>query len=479
MATTELEPTPAAVIAGPGVVLAPTPPEVQRKVPFAITDPSFVPRERYFSRDFFELEKEYLWPHSWLMAARAEEIPNPGDFVEFEVAGNSILIVRQRDGSVKALHNACRHRATELAKGCGRFPGGQIVCPFHGWRWNIDGSNAFVFMENQFAPAALDRDDLRLKECLVEVWSGMVWINMDRRATPLMDSLGPVAPLLDGVGVGNMRVKWWKQVILNANWKMVQEAFMEAYHATHTHPQLLLGGSEEDGAQTHETTQYTAFVNGHGRFEFSSRTASRAVRDASQLPEIREKFNFERFLRLQQVLSEGQDAMVIERDIHVLEGLRNKIDEDDPAFAQQAVMALYEHAAGAGIPMAPLSDMMRLWGGEIFIFPHYFMLPQFGNCLAYRSRPYADDPEKCVFDVWSLMTYPEGEQPERAELLGIFDKDDDENWGLIPRQDFSNIERQQRGLHSRSVERLRFSNKLEKSIVNMHQELDRVIAARS
>ncbi len=468
MTIAEFDSSAPTVVADPGVALGATAVEVQRKVPFAITDPNFVPRERYFSREFFELEKEYLWPRSWLMAARAEEIPNPGDFVEFEVAGNSILIVRQRDGSVKALHNACRHRATELAKGCGRFPGGQIVCPFHGWRWNIDGSNAFVFMENQFAAGALDPGDLRLRECLVEVWSGMVWINMDLGAAPLMDVLGPVAPLLDGVGVGNMRAKWWKQVILNANWKMVQEAFMEAYHAMHTHPQLLLGGTEEEAAVVNESLEYTAFANGHGRFQ----------NGVVEIPAFSD-FNFDKFLKLQVLLEQGQDAMALDRDIHVLEALRNKIDPDDPHFAQHAIMALYEHAQGAGIPMAPLSEMMQLWSGEIFLFPHYLMLPQFGNCLCYRSRPYMDDPEWCLFDVWSLTTYPEGDEPERSELLGVFDKDDDENWGLIPRQDFGNIERQQRGLHSRSFERLRLSALQEKSIINMHQELDRVIAARS
>src|SRR3954447_23006653 len=156
------------VVADPKARVAPTDPEVQRAVPHAITDPNFIPRERYFARDFFELEKERLWPRNWLMAAREEEIPFPGDFTEFEVAGNSILIVRQKDGSVKALHNACRHRATELAKGCGRFPGGQIVCPFHGWRWNIDGTNSHVFMEEAFTPACMRPEDLNLRECKVE-----------------------------------------------------------------------------------------------------------------------------------------------------------------------------------------------------------------------------------------------------------------------------------------------------------------------
>src|SRR6516165_5750332 len=114
-------------------------------VPFAMTSPIQVPRERYFDRDFFELEKQKLWPRVWQMACRLEEIPQPGDFVEYEICDLSVLVVRQGDGSVKAFENACRHRATQLAMGAGRFGGGQIVCPFHGWRWNLDGTSSFVF----------------------------------------------------------------------------------------------------------------------------------------------------------------------------------------------------------------------------------------------------------------------------------------------------------------------------------------------
>lgn len=478
MATTEYQSPVDGIVAGPDSKVTPNTAQVQEAVPYAVTDPNFISRERYISREFHELEKSHLWQHQWLMAAREEEIPYPGDYTEFEIVGKSILIVRQQDGSVRALHNACRHRATELAKGCGRFPGGQIACPFHGWRWNLDGSSSFVFGERTFDQECLDPTDLRLPECQVELWSGQVWINMDLDAPPLMNALGPVAKLLDGVGIGNMRAKWWKQVIVNANWKIVQEAFLEAYHTTHTHPQLLLGGTEEDGAATFEPTEYTAFTGGHGRFEFPVRLASRSVRDEAAAEELEsvEDYGFEQFLKLQQLLEAGQDAMAVARDIHVLEGLRNEIDPHDPTFAQKAVQAIYKHAEGAGIPMAPLSEFMSLWGGEVFIFPNYIMLPQFGNCLVYRSRPHDDDPEKCVFDLWSLTTYPEGEEPERAELTGVFDKDDDENWGLIPRQDFGNVERQQRGLHSHGYEHIRLSSWQEKGISNMHLELDRVLA---
>jgi phenylpropionate dioxygenase-like ring-hydroxylating dioxygenase large terminal subunit len=443
-------------------VLGTNPPEVHAKVPFAMREPIFVPRERYFSREFFELEKEHLWPHVWQMAAREEELPRPGDFVEYEITGKSILLVRQQDGSVRAFANACRHRATELAKGSGRLPGGQIVCPFHGWRWNLDGSSSSVFMESAFDAECLKPEDLHLRECLVETWAGHVWINMDRDAPPLMEALSPVAELLDAVGVGNMRVKWWKKVILNANWKMTQEAFYEGYHVMQTHPQLLMGGGPSMGAASAGSVDYTAFRNGHARFQ--SRTY------AKQLPA-------DPFIESGRLLAEGQDAMTLDNDVRLFEGLRNKLGSDNPDFANAAITALYEYAEGADIPMAPLSEKMILWGGEIYMFPNYLMLPMYGNCLCYRMRPYRDDPEWTQFDVWSLTSYPRGREPGRAQLLGVFDKEDTEHWGLIPRQDFSNIERQQRGLHSVGFEHLRLSRDYEKSITNMHEELDRRIAS--
>jgi phenylpropionate dioxygenase-like ring-hydroxylating dioxygenase large terminal subunit len=428
-----------------------------RRVPFPLTDPLHVPRERYYDRELFELEKEKLWPRVWQMACRLEEIPEPGDVVEYQICDQSIILVRQRDRTIKAFQNACRHRATELVKGSGRLGGGQIVCPFHGWRWNLDGTSSFVFGREAFAPECLDPDDLRLRECLVDTWGGCAWINMDRDARPLRDSLSPAAQLLDAVGVANMRIWWWKETILEANWKMAQEAFMEGFHTMRTHPQLTGGLGEEWDAGA---LAYTVFDNGHSRFQSSG---------------VREGLSADQFIEFARVLWEGQDAMTLERDIRIFEGLRHRVPPDAD-FGSAAIAALYEYAAGAGIPLAPLNEGMSLWGGEIFLFPNYFMLPQFGNSLAYRIRPHDDHPERCRFEVWSLTTYPEGQEPGRAQLKGRFSSDDSDNWGLIPLQDFSNIERQQRGLHSRSFSQLRLATEWERAISNMHEELDRYLA---
>jgi phenylpropionate dioxygenase-like ring-hydroxylating dioxygenase large terminal subunit len=434
-----------------------------RAVPFAMRDPRHVPRERYYDREFFELEKEHLWPRVLQVACRLEEIPEPGDFVEYEICDDSVIVIRQPDRSVKAFHNACRHRATQLCKGAGRLLGGQIVCPFHGWRWNLDGTNSFVYGAEGFEPECLQTDDLRLRECLVDTWGGCVWINMDPDARPLRDALSPAYPLLDAVGVEDMRVWWWKETVVNANWKMAQEAFHEGYHVMATHPQLTYGLGEDYPC---DNTEYTAFENGHARFQSRSDPSQGGVAKGR---------GPDGFLDRSRTLWEGQDAMTLERDLQIFEGMRNKVPPGED-FPTAAIKALFDYAEGAGIPLRTKPEGMRLWGGEIFLFPNFFFLPQYENALSYRVRPYNDDPDWCRFEVWSLTMYPEGQEPGRATLEGRYATDDAEHWGLIPRQDFSNMARQQRGVHSRGFRESRLATEMEQAISNMHLELDRYLS---
>lgn len=433
-----------------------------RSVPFAMRSPLHVPRERYIDRDFFELEKKHVWPRVWQMACRLEEIPQPGDYVEYEICDQSILVVRQADRSVKAFFNACRHRATELCKGSGRLPGGQIVCPFHGWRWNLDGTNSLVYGEHGFAPECLRTEDLRLQECQVDTWAACAWINMDPQARPLREALAPAAAMLDEFGAEHLRVYWWKETIIRANWKLAQEAFHEGYHVMATHPQLAMGAGE---AFPTDNVEYSAFDNGHARFRGKFDPSAGGVAQGR---------GAEAFLARTRLLWEGQDAMTLERDVNVFEGVRTRVKPGQD-YPTAAIGALVDYAAGAGIPMSTSPESIRLWGGEIFLFPNFFMLPMYSNALSYRIRPYNDDPEMCRFEVWSLTMPALGEEPPRARLKGRFAPDDADNWGLIPRQDFSNMERQQRGLHSLSFREHRLATEWERPISNMHEELDRYL----
>ena len=433
-------------------------------IPFAMSSPMWVPRERYYDRQFFELEKTRFWPRVWQMACRLEEIPRPGDFVEYEICDQSILLVRQPDRSVKGFFNACRHRATALCRGAGRLAGGQITCPFHGWRWNLDGSNSFVYGEEGFATECLDREDLRLTECRVETWGACAWINMDPGARPLRESLSPAAGILDRFGVEDLRVYWWKEAIIPANWKLAQEAFYEGYHLQATHPQLTMGAGE---MYPPGYLDYKVFDNGHSLFQ--QRPVDPAATAEMELVEPGQ------FLEFMRALWEGQDSMVLERDVRVVEGLKKKVAPggDEVAAATNAVI---DYDNGAGIPIRTAPEAMQLWGGEVFVFPNFFILPWFSNALSYRVRPYNDDPELCRFEVWSLTMPAEGEEVPRAKLEGRYSPDDTEHWGLIPRQDFSNLEREQRGLHTLTYRQHRLAMVWERAISNMHEELDRYLA---
>jgi phenylpropionate dioxygenase-like ring-hydroxylating dioxygenase large terminal subunit len=457
------------------------------EVPFAITNRRLIPAQRYYDKAFFELEKRKLWPHVWQNACRLEEIPNVGDFVEYWVADQSVIVVRTSATEIKAFQNACRHRATQLAVGCGTFRGGQIVCPFHGWRWNLDGSSSFVFGRDSFPPECVTDADLHLVECQVDTWANCVFINMDPDAPPLQQQLAPMPSLLDPLNVGLMRVYWWKAVKLKANWKLAMEAFMEGFHVPQTHPQLTFGDDAGFVADEHSNDGicYFSHENGHAHFQASVPSDDPSedgqadeppvfMADAAATMSDRQIANLT--VEANRLLYEGLDAMVLAKDMHVLNGLRNT-DYEPGQFGARMTEALYEWNLGAGIPF-PDPDPVALarWGGVFFMFPNFFILPDFGNALMYRFRPDSDDPESCYFELWSNTLYPEGQEPGKPTFGGVHPKDDATEWPLIPRQDFSNIERQQRGLHTQGMHGMRTSEQFEDAIPNMHVHLDAYLA---
>ena len=112
-------------------------------VPYAIEVPDRAPKQRYFDPDFYQLEAELLWPRVWQMACRLEEIPEPGDFVEYEILDQSVIVVRTDDMEVQAFQNACRHRGVKVVAGRGTCDSG-FTCPFHGWCYGPDGTNTHV-----------------------------------------------------------------------------------------------------------------------------------------------------------------------------------------------------------------------------------------------------------------------------------------------------------------------------------------------
>src|SRR4051794_29055123 len=162
-----------------------------------------IPKERYISREYLDLEMERLWPRVWQIACREEELPKPGDYVEYVIGDQSILVVRGADGSIGAYYNACLHRGTRLGSGVGSFADERIRCTYHGWCYDLSGCVTDVPDCEEFLDLPVD---LRLGQLRAECWGGFVFVNMDPSAEPLLEFLDPIPKLLGAYRLGGMRV---------------------------------------------------------------------------------------------------------------------------------------------------------------------------------------------------------------------------------------------------------------------------------
>jgi phenylpropionate dioxygenase-like ring-hydroxylating dioxygenase large terminal subunit len=153
----------------------------------------FVPKARYTSAAFADLELQRLWSRVWQVAAREEELAQPGDYVEYTIGDESVLVVRAADGTIGAFHNSCRHRGTRLAADAGAFADGCIQCPYHGWQYGLDGALVRVVDAEEFTNLP---DGLALRSVRVDCFGGFVFVNLDRDAEPLLEFLDPLPTLL-------------------------------------------------------------------------------------------------------------------------------------------------------------------------------------------------------------------------------------------------------------------------------------------
>ena len=416
-------------------------------VPHAIEVRDRAPKERYYDPAFFALEAEQLWSRVWQMACRLEEIPEPGDHTVYENLGESVLVVRGDDGEVRAFHNACRHRGVTLATGPGSCADGLLTCPFHGWCYGLDGANRRIPMRRSFAAHNLDAADVSLTPVRCETWGGCAFVNLDHDAPPLRDCIEPAATILDAWKVESLRAEWWYACTLPVNWKLAQQAFQEMYHVVQTHPQLVIPGMRY-GAQ-------------------GDRFDARVFVDA----EIH-------YLR---TMSEGMAGMVHATDVAVAEGLRDvELPADDPERAMAAWYRTLNEAVvdwhrGQGHDLPDLVELEAKGLAEPmgYCFPHFFVLPMYSSASSYRFRPLG--PEETLMEIWSLTRYPEGVErprPTPPEVWGC----DDPRWPPIPAQDFSNLPRQQRGLHASGFEHMRISERAEGHLSNFERVLDGFLA---
>jgi phenylpropionate dioxygenase-like ring-hydroxylating dioxygenase large terminal subunit len=427
--------------------------EALAKVPFQVTDPELIPAQRYYDQEFFELEKEHLWPKVWQMACRLEEIPEVGDFTEYTILDKSVIVINTPNG-IRAYHNACRHRGVRLVNGPGHLGEGGFICPFHGWRFNAQGECTFVFGKPIFDEGVLGESDINLPQVRCETWAGCAFINFDDDAMPLRAGLGPVERKIDARHGDKLKMDWWYGTVLPTNWKLAMEAFMEGYHTMQTHPQL------------HWLSPRTNLgPDGDQRIPDECMSGSEVVN---------------RYADFMARLSTGMAGMVHHTEVDVIEKLRDMEVPDDVteatmAFFGKASEEITKDARARGVDMFDIAKLaVDVPTTQVeFIFPHFFLLPTFGAMSSYRIRPLT--AETCFYEIWSLVLRPEEEEydtPTHPTVLPYNSPDFPE----VPRQDYSNLPIQQLGLHAGGFTHMRLSREHEGTISNNQRLIDGYIA---
>jgi Rieske 2Fe-2S family protein len=201
-----------------------------------------LPRAYYFDEAIYAREQECIFHREWFLACREEQVAKTGDYLAVDVAGESILIVRTRDGALRAHYNVCRHRGSRLVdeSSHGTFAGG-IRCPYHSWTYELDGRlRTAPFLEES---DGVRKDELSLHRVDVDVWGGFVFVNLmpelaAAEGRTLATQLEGVPDRLKRYPLGALRIA--NTIVYNvaANWKVMLENYNECYHCAGVHPEL-------------------------------------------------------------------------------------------------------------------------------------------------------------------------------------------------------------------------------------------------
>jgi Rieske 2Fe-2S family protein len=219
-------------------------------------------RDFYVLDEVYEAELDRIWMGSWLFAGHSCEVPEPGDYFTYDVAGSSVILIRGDDGAVHGHHNVCRHRGTTLlSEASGRA--GRIVCPYHQWVYGRDGR----LLSCRGMPEDLDRSSLGLRRVAVEEIEGLLFISLADAPPAFDEARAQLAPYLKPQGFRKARVAKIVDYDVQANWKLVWENNRECYHCNVNHPQYIKANFDHFNADDTTSRVRDAIVTATARGE--------------------------------------------------------------------------------------------------------------------------------------------------------------------------------------------------------------------
>ncbi|HSB53636.1 MAG TPA: aromatic ring-hydroxylating dioxygenase subunit alpha [Gemmatimonadales bacterium] len=200
--------------------------EGQRTLPQAyFTDPAILAQEQ-----------ERLLLNGWVAVGRAEQVASPGQYFLADVAGQSIIVLRDRGGVIRAFYNVCAHRGSQLCEEHqGQFSE-TLQCPYHAWTYALDGR--LVGAPSTSDLAGFSKADWPLRPVAVGCWEGFLFLNLSPRPEPFERYMAPVWSRFARFGSEHLRLGRTIEYTVHANWKLIVQNYSECYHCALVHPEL-------------------------------------------------------------------------------------------------------------------------------------------------------------------------------------------------------------------------------------------------
>lgn len=407
-----------------------------------------IPAERYTSHEFMRLEWERIWSKVWLLGGRECDIPEPGDFIATEIGRESILLVRQHDGSIKGFYNVCQHRGNRLAD-CGVWkadPAKTFKCQYHHWEYELDGSYRRIPDLDTFEQGA---PPYALTPVHVDTWGSFVWFTLNENPIPLREYLGPIVQHLDPYQFHKMAQTRDITVEWDCNWKTSVDAFNESYHVQGIHPQLLWYLNDID-------IQIDVYER-HSRYLIPFGTLSPRVRTPPTIPEPIKVI----------MKAAGMDPADYD-------GRISDIRRDVQRWKRQ-------HGPAQGRDYSRLNDDQLTDDYHYLIFPNLSLNVHADDLWIFRQRPHPTDPDKMFYDILTFELVPDkpdgtpGEWPRRPKHQRF--RHGDKSIGLVLDQDAANLPGVQAGMHSKGFKGL-WIGRQELRIRHFHKVIDDYIEGR-
>jgi len=437
--------------------------------------------DRYYTQEFHDLEVEKLWRRVWQLACHEDDIPNVGDALAYDIAGLSFAIVRTGEDEFSAYPNACRHRGRRLVD-CRKKDLNSLRCPFHGWRWNLDGTLKEVPCQWDFP--GVSEESHSLPKVKTGRWGGFVFINPDPDAEPLEDFLGDIDEHWATLPFERRYKAVHVAKKLPCNWKLAQEAFMESYHVIATHPTLLREmGDANSQYDSFGTMSRAISPLGVASPHVHSELAGEPNEDTTPYTIYRHPLSGDLYERIEEdrirvtkkdgrtgifnSMAEKLEGELEHADLHTCNWFAGKLTpemeaEKHPFGALPVPEARAVRAAARRDQLRPLmgDEIDKVCDAELIDAMYYSIFPNISpwGCYSpifYRFRPDGDNPKQSIHEIMYMLPVPEGQERPAPAPIHWLDLDDDYmeapelgRLGKVFNQDQLNLGAVQQGLRN-------------------------------